>query len=122
MVSLHVRASDKTSGMIGRRELEMMKPSAVLVNTARGALIDEAALVEALSTGQIAAAGLDAFVQEPQPADSPLLALDNVVLSPHMAWVTGEASQRLRQMPVDNLIAFFEGRPTNVVNPEALKR
>jgi D-3-phosphoglycerate dehydrogenase / 2-oxoglutarate reductase len=120
VVSLHLRASDRTTGMIGRRELEIMKPSAILVNTARGALVDEAALVDALSSGTIAAAGLDAFVQEPLPAGSPLLALDNVVLSPHMAWVTGEASQRLRQMPVDNLIAFFEGRPTNVVNPEVL--
>jgi D-3-phosphoglycerate dehydrogenase len=122
VVSLHLRASDQTSGMIGRRELGMMKPSAILVNTARGALVDEAALVEALSSGGIAAAGLDAFVQEPLPADSPLLGLDNVVLTPHMAWVTGEASQRLRQMPVDNLIAFFEGRPTNVVNPDVLNR
>ncbi len=99
--------------------MRMMKPTAILVNTARGALIDEAALAEALTTGEIAAAGLDAFAQEPLPVDSPLAKLDNVVLNPHLGWVTAEAAERLRKMPVDNLIAFFEGHPSNVVNPEA---
>lgn len=122
VISLHVRASDKTAGMIGARELGMMKPTAIIVNTARGPLIDEAALADALASGRIAAAGLDAFTQEPLPPDSPLLKLDNVVVTPHMAWVTAEASQRLRQMPVDNLISFFEGRPTNVVNNEVVDR
>lgn len=122
VISLHVRASDKTAGMIGARELGMMKPTAIIVNTARGPLIDEAALADALASGRIAAAGLDAFAQEPLPPDSPLLKLDNVVVTPHMAWVTAEASQRLRQMPVDNLISFFEGRPTNVVNNEVVDR
>lgn len=122
VVSLHVRASSQTAGMIGKRELGLMKPSAVLVNTARGALVDEDALVEALKSGQIMAAGLDAFVQEPLPAESPLLKLDNVVVSPHMAWVTDAATTRLREMPVENLIAFFQGNATNVVNPEVLNK
>lgn len=120
VVSLHVRASSQTIGMIGVGELAMMKPTAILINTARGALVNEAALADALGSGRLASAGLDVYVQEPLPADSPLLGLENVVLSPHMGWVTTEASARLRQMPVDNLIAFFEGRPVNVVNPSVL--
>lgn len=121
VVSLHLRASAQTAGILGRQELARMKPGAILINTARGALVDEGALTEALAAGHLGAAGLDTFVQEPLPADSPLLKLDNVVLTPHYGWVTAEASARLRQMPVDNLIAFFEGRPVNVVNPAVLK-
>ena len=122
VVSLHLRASARTTGMIGSRELSLMKPTAILVNTARGALVGEAALADALASGRLGAAGLDAFVEEPLPADSPLLKLDNVVLTPHFGWVTDEATARLRQVPVDNLIAFFEGRPANVVNPAALEK
>ena len=122
VVSLHLRASARTTGMIGARELSLMKSTAVLVNTARGALVDETALAEALASGRLGAAGLDAFVQEPLPSDSPLLKMDNVVLTPHFGWVTDEATARLRQVPVDNLIAFFEGHPSNVVNPAALQK
>lgn len=122
VVSLHLRASPQTNGIIGARELSLMKPTAILVNTGRGALVDEAALAEALASGRLGAAGLDAFVQEPLPSESPLTKLDNVVLTPHFAWVTAEATGRLRRMPVDNLIAFFEGRPVNVVNPVVLKK
>jgi len=120
VVSLHVRASQKTVGMIGRREFDTMKPTAILVNTARAALIDEEALVEALKEGKILGAGIDVFWQEPIPADHPLLELDNVVLSPHVGWVTREASARLRKMPVDNIIAYLSGHPQHVVNPEVL--
>ena len=122
VVSLHLRSSARTAGVIGARELSLMKPSAILVNTARGALVDETALAKALASGRLGAAGLDAFIQEPLPSDSPLLKLDNVVLTPHFGWVTDEATARLRQVPVVNLIAFFEGRPANVVNPAALER
>ena len=121
VVSLHLRASARTSGLIGARELNLMKPTAILINTARGALVDEGALADALASGRLGAAGLDTFVQEPLPSDSPLLKLENVVLAPHFAWVTAEATERLRKMPVDNLIAFFEGRPVNVVNPAVLR-
>lgn len=121
VVSLHLRASAQTTGIIGARELSLMKPTAILVNTGRGALVDEVALADALASGRLGAAGLDAFVQEPLPADSPLQKLENVVLTPHFAWVTAEATGRLRQMPVDNLIAFFEGKAVNVVNPAVLK-
>jgi D-3-phosphoglycerate dehydrogenase len=120
VVSLHVRASEETAGMIGRREFEMMKPSAILVNTARAALTDEEALVEALKEGKILGAGIDVFWQEPIPADHPLLGLENVVLSPHVGWVTHEASARLRKLPVDNIIAYLSGHPQHVVNHEVL--
>ena len=119
-VSLHLRLSPQTTGIIGEKELALMKPTAFLINTARGALVDEKALVEALSHKQIAGAGLDVYAKEPLPEDSPFLSLDNVVLTPHCGWVTAEASVRLRKLPVDNLIAFFEGSPTNIVNPVAL--
>jgi D-3-phosphoglycerate dehydrogenase len=92
------------------------------VNTARGALVDQDALVEALQSGRLAAAGLDVYPQEPLPADSPLRGLDNVVLLPHTAWVTDEASARLVQAPVDNILAFLAGEPVNVVNPAVLAR
>lgn len=120
VVSLHLRSSPQAKGIIGRRELGLMKPRAILINTARGMLVDEQALAEALREGRIFAAGLDVYQQEPLPADSPLRGLDNVVLLPHSAWVTFEASQRLEQMPVDNILAYLRGEPTNVVNPAAL--
>lgn len=121
IVSLHVRASPRTQGMIGERELALMKSTAILINTARAALVDECALVAALRQGKIAGAGIDVFNQEPIDPDNPLLELENVVLSPHVGWVTHEASARLRKMPVDNIIAYLEGRPEHVVNPDALR-
>ncbi|MHB1004761.1 MAG: 2-hydroxyacid dehydrogenase [Chloroflexota bacterium] len=120
VVSLHLRASPQANGIIGRRELALMKPTAILVNTARGSLVDEAALAEALRGGRLFAAGLDAYQKEPLPDDSPLRGLDNVVLSPHAGWVTYEASRRLVQMPVDNILAYLAGAPRHVVNPAAL--
>lgn len=120
VVSLHVRASAEANGIIGRRELSLMKPTAILVNSARGALVDEVALAEALREGRLFAAGIDVYRQEPLPAESPLRGLDNVVLSPHAGWVTHEASGRLLKMPVDNVLAYLDGNPQNVVNPAAL--
>jgi phosphoglycerate dehydrogenase-like enzyme len=121
VVSLHLRASAEANGLIGRRELALMKPTAILVNTARGALVDEVALAEALRKRRLFAAGLDAYQKEPLPADSPLRDLENVVLSPHAGWVTDEASRRLLQMPVYNVLAYLNGSPTHVVNPAALE-
>jgi phosphoglycerate dehydrogenase-like enzyme len=119
-VSLHLRASPQTAGMLGREQLQRMKRGSVLVNTARGAIVDTDALVEALRSGPLAAAGLDVYPQEPLPADSPLRELDNVVLLPHTAWVTEEASDRLRRIPVDNILAWLDGSPASVVNPKVL--
>lgn len=116
VLSLHLRASPRTEGIIGRRELALLKPGALLVNTGRGALVDEAALVEALREGRLAGAALDVFRQEPLPADSPLLALDNALLTPHVAWVTDAGSERMARHPVENILAFLDGRPQFVVN------
>lgn len=101
----------ETRGMIGRRELAMMKPGSYLVNVAKGAVLDEAALVEALRSGPIAGAGLDVFVQEPLPADHPLLACDNVILTPHIGGGTGGAKEKQMRALLDNIQRFVDGKP-----------
>ena len=122
VVSLHLRLSDQTRGMIGRREFGLMKPEAIFVNTARGAIVDESALIDALSTRRIAAAGLDVFETEPLPAGHPLTRLDNVVLTPHCAGVTPEALEAGLQLSVDNVWNFLAGQPTNIVAAAAASR
>jgi phosphoglycerate dehydrogenase-like enzyme len=115
VVSLHLRLSEETRGFLSRREIDWMKPTAILINTARGAIVDEAALVEALREKKIAGAGLDVYETEPLPPGHALTRLDNVVLTPHSAGVTAEALEAGLQMAVDNIWNFLEGRPTNVV-------
>jgi phosphoglycerate dehydrogenase-like enzyme len=122
VVSLHLRNSPQAAGLISARELALMKPTAYLINTARGAIVDQSALVDALRERRIAGAALDVFVPEPLPADSPFLTLDNVVVTPHVAAVTHEAQARLAQMPVDNIVAFLQGHPEHVVNPAVLSK
>ena len=102
IVSLHVPLTDATHGLIGASALSLMKPGAILVNTARGALVDEAALTAALVSGKVGAAGLDVFAHEPPPASNTLLALPNVVASPHLAWLTQETLDRCLALAVDN--------------------
>ena len=102
VVSLHVPLTPETERLIDAEAIARMKPGAVIVNTARGALIDEAALVEALRTGHLGAAGLDVFEAEPTPAGSALLALDNVVCTPHLAWLTRETLERSLAVAVEN--------------------
>ena len=102
VVSLHVPLTPETERLIDAEAIAGMKPGAVIVNTARGALIDEEALVDALRTGRIGAAGLDVFETEPTPADSALLALDNVVCTPHLAWLTRETLERSLAVAVEN--------------------
>ena len=102
VVSLHVPLTPDTERMIDADAIARMKPGAVIVNTARGALIDEAALVEGLRSGHVAAAGLDVFEAEPAEAGNPLFALDNVVCTPHVAWLTGETMARSLAVAVDN--------------------
>lgn len=118
VVSLHLRATPETFGFVGPRELfELMPPWAILINTARGALVDEAALAHALRLGRIAGAGLDVFTREPQlPADTAFRQLDNVILTPHAGSGTAEARARLRTLSIDNVIPYFEDRPQHVVN------
>ncbi len=118
VVSLHLPLTDQTRHMIGERELASMKKSAILVNTARGGLVDEAALARALTDGTIAGAGFDVLSKEPPVPDNPLLQLrlPNFVLTPHVAWASGGAMQTLADMLVDNLEAWVAGKPTNVVS------
>jgi phosphoglycerate dehydrogenase-like enzyme len=115
VISLHVRLSAETRNLVGEREFAMMKRSAILINTARGPVANEAALIEALSAGRIAGAGLDVFDVEPLPAGHPLTQLSNVVLTAHSAGVTPEALEAGLQMAVDNVFHFLAGHPTQVV-------
>ena len=118
VVSVHLRNTPEVRGLVGARELGLMQPGAYLINTARGALVDEAALAEALRARRIAGAALDVYTEEPLPVErNPFRDLDNVILTPHIGAVTREANARSRAMPVDNIIAFLEGRPQHVVNP-----
>jgi phosphoglycerate dehydrogenase-like enzyme len=109
IVSLHLPLVPETERLIDRGALARMKPGAVLINTARGGLVDEPALVEALTDGRLRAAGLDVFAEEPLPAGSRLLALDNVVLMPHVAWLTPETLDRSLEVAVDNMRRLREG-------------
>ena len=115
VVSLHLRLSAETRGFIGKHELEKMKPSAILINTARGAIVDESALLEALAAGRIAGAGLDVFEAEPLLNGHPLTRMENVVLTPHSAGVTPEALEAGLELSIENVWNFLAGRPTNVV-------
>ncbi|MDO8210329.1 NAD(P)-dependent oxidoreductase [Conexibacter sp. CPCC 206217] len=110
LVSLHLPLTDATRGLIGERELALARDGAVLVNVARGALVDESALVAALAAGQLAGAGLDAFVGEPLGADSPLLTLPNVVLTPHLGGHSEGAAARLASWMLDDVIAHLQRR------------
>ena len=103
VVSLHLGLNDETEGMIDARRLALMRPGAMLVNTARGAVVDEAALAEALRGGRLRAAGLDVFADEPIGADHPLVALENATLTPHAAFMTAEASYRLLRMALEQM-------------------
>jgi glyoxylate reductase len=119
IVSIHVPLTVDTRRMIGIDELRMMKPSAVLVNTSRGPVIDEDALTQALESGLIAGAGLDVFKDEPIPMNSKLLNLDNVVLLPHIGSASIDTRAKMAAMCARNLIAALQGEiPPNIVNPE----
>ena len=122
VVSLHVRNTPEAAGMIGRREIDLMKPGAILINTARAAIVDQHALLEALNSGRIAGAGLDVHIEEPLPLDNPWVKMENVVLTPHSGAMTQDAFDREVTIGVDNVAAFLGGEPTNVVNPAVLDR
>lgn len=113
VVSLHVAGSEKTRQMIGKRELDLMKPGALLINGARGAIVDTAALVDALHSGRLAGAAVDVYDDEPPPSGHPLFACEQVVLTPHCADMTPEGVELLNSGVVENVIAFLEGRPQN---------
>lgn len=122
VVTVHVNLTDATRGMIGARELGLMKRDAILVNTSRGAVLDEAALRDALRDGTIAGAALDVLTDEPPRPDNPLLALPNVLVTPHIGWQTWEGYNRFVTACVQNVRMLLAGNPANVVNPPALAR
>jgi D-3-phosphoglycerate dehydrogenase len=115
VVSVHVKLTEQSRGLIGAREFGLMKRGALFVNTARGAIVDTPALVAALNSGHLAGAAIDVFDVEPMPADYPLLACKEVVLTPHNADQTPEGMELLNAGVVDNVIAFLEGKPQNRV-------
>jgi D-3-phosphoglycerate dehydrogenase len=124
ILSLHCPLTDKTRGMIGDRQLRLMKPGALLINTARGGLVDEAALVDALRNGRLAGAGLDTFAREPADPKNPLFTLDNVICSPHVAAMTEDAMARMGTIAASNIIGYLRSGicdRTHLVNPAVLK-
>ncbi len=117
VVSLHCPLTDETRDLLGRAEFEMMKRNALLINTARGGLVDDSALVEALREGRIAGAGFDALREEPPRQGSPLLDLNlpNFIVTPHVAWASNEAVQALADQVIENIEAFVAGKPRNLL-------
>ena len=116
VVSLHLVLSERTQGILGAAELERMKPGAILVNTARAALVDEAALIHAVQSGRIVAA-LDVFHREPLPATHPFARADNVVLTPHLGYSALEVYAEYYRHTVENVLAFLDGKPIRIVDP-----
>lgn len=116
VVTLHTRLSERTRGLVGARELELMKPTAVLVNTSRGPVVDEAALLAALKRGTIAGAALDVFDKEPLPADHPLREAPRTLLTPHLGYVTHGTYEVFYRDAVDDVAAFLRGEPVRVLN------
>ncbi len=116
VVTLHCPLTPATRGLVGAERLALMKPTAFLLNTARGPLVDEDALAAALGEGRIAGAGLDVLPAEPPPPDNPLLAARNCLITPHVAWAARASRERLMRSAVGNVEAFLAGRATNVVS------
>ena len=121
VISIHIPLSAESRGLVTAADLAMMQPNAFLINTSRGPIVDEAALVDALREGRIGGAGLDVFDEEPLPKDHPFLGLPNTLLTPHIGFVTEEGYQSFYQSALANIKAFLAGEPTNAINPEALE-
>ena len=121
VISMHTPLTEISRAMIAREQFALMRSDAIIVNTSRGGVIETAALVEALTNGRIAGAGIDVHEIEPLPADDPLTAFDNVVLTPHLAWYTEESYAELKKRTIENVVEVCAGRaPRNIVNPEVL--
>ncbi len=116
VISIHLVLSDRTRGLIGKKEFELMKPTAYLINTSRGPIVDEAALIDALQSGRIGGAGLDVYDEEPLPVDHPLRAMGNAVLSPHLGYVTAEGYAIFYGHVVEDVIAYLDGKPIRVIS------
>ena len=115
-ISIHLILSDRSRGLIGAKELKQMKPSAYLVNTSRGPIVDEDALLEALQSHKIAGAGIDVYSEEPLPIGSPFRTLDNVLLTPHMGYVATNNISRMYSDAAEDIAAFLDGNPVRVLN------
>ncbi|MBI4529570.1 MAG: D-2-hydroxyacid dehydrogenase family protein [Deltaproteobacteria bacterium] len=122
VVSVHLKLSDQSKGLLDESKLRLMRKSAFLINTARGAIVDEAALVKILQEGLIAGAALDVYCEEPLPADSPLRHLDNVVLAPHLGWPTDDGFRGFAETAVENILDYMQGKTTRALNPQALEK
>jgi phosphoglycerate dehydrogenase-like enzyme len=120
VVSIHVVLSERTRGLVGEPELTLMRRHAYLINTSRGPIVDEVAMIAALQSGRIAGAGLDVFDVEPLPPDHPLRSLPNVTLSPHLGYVTREMLGAFYSDTVEAVVAWLDGTPIRIANPEAL--
>jgi phosphoglycerate dehydrogenase-like enzyme len=117
VVTIHLVLSDRTRGLVGARELGLMRPTAYLVNTSRGPIVDEGALIATLRAGKIAGAGLDVYDEEPLPADHPLRRLPNTVITPHLGYVTEETYQIFYSQALEDIRAFLAGAPVRVLSP-----
>jgi len=116
VISLHCPLFESTKGIINKESIAKMKDGVIIINTSRGPLVVEEDLAEALNSGKVYAAAVDVVSKEPISADNPLLKAKNIIITPHIAWAPKEARQRLMKIAVDNLIAFLNGKPVNVVN------
>ena len=121
VVSIHLKLSDQSNGLLDESRLRLMKKSAYLINTARGAIVNEQALVDVLRARVIAGAALDVFMEEPLPANHPLLRLENVVITPHLGWPTDSGFAGFAENAVDNILDYVQGKLTRAINPEALQ-
>jgi glycerate dehydrogenase len=117
VISLHCPLNDDSRGMINEKTISQMKDGVIIINTARGALINEKALAAALSSGKVSAAGLDVTCEEPLPDSSPLLRAKNCFITPHIAWAPKETLERCMNIAAESLKSFLAGKPVNVVNP-----
>ncbi len=115
VLTIHLKLSERTEGLVGRRELALLAPTAMLINTSRGPIVDEIALAEALTRGALAAAGLDAYSTEPLPLDHPLRRAPNTVLSPHLGYVTDDCYRIFYGDAVDDIVAWRAGNPVRVI-------
>lgn len=116
IISLHCPLTPETREMVNARRLAMMKPTAILINTGRGPLVNEQDLADALNSGKIYAAGVDVLSTEPPRPDNPLLTAKNCYITPHIAWATLEARERLMNIATCNIQAYIAGKPENLVN------
>jgi D-3-phosphoglycerate dehydrogenase / 2-oxoglutarate reductase len=121
VVSVHLKLSEQSKNLLDETRLRSMKRSAYLINTARGAVVDENALVTTLKERTIAGAGLDVFLEEPLRTNHPLLDLDNIVVTPHLGWPTDSGFQRFAENAVENILNYMNGKLTRAINPEALR-